>query len=169
MLCTHFTQNCIFLYFLETKNSCFVTKNCWKSYICVFILSKKRRSWFHKNLHNSGMVGCRKMREPSSNRVFNALSIGVQYTLSIQWTNFGLKCLLTLTTLECYISIYISNFIIFLLEITIVTRNNIVWKLARGYCLCYCKTFSLVPDSTECTKIFVTEKCSALFVPPKIK
>ena len=33
----------------------------------------------------------------------------------------------------------------------IVTRNNIVWKLARGYCLCYCKTFSLVPDSTECT------------------
>ena len=36
----------------------------------------------------------------------------------------------------------------------IITRNNIVWKLARGYCLCYCKTFSLVPDSTECTKFF---------------
>ena len=32
---------------------------------------------------------------------------------------------------------------------------NIVWKLARGYCLCYCKTFSLVPDSTECTKNFL--------------
>ena len=31
----------------------------------------------------------------------------------------------------------------------IVTRNNIVWKLARGYCLCYCKTFSLVPGSTK--------------------
>ena len=28
----------------------------------------------------------------------------------------------------------------------------IVWKLARGYFLCYCKTFSLVPDSTECAK-----------------
>ena len=51
----------------------------------------------------------------------------------------------------------------------IVTRNNIVWKIACGYCLCYCKTFSLVPDSTECTKIFVTEKCSTLFGPPKIK
>ena len=38
---------------------------------------------------------------------------------------------------------------------SIVTRNNIVWKLARGYCLCYCKTFSLVPDSTECTKKFL--------------
>ena len=53
--------------------------------------------------------------------------------------------------------------------LTIVTRNNIVWKFAHGYCLCYYKTFSLVPDSTECTKSFVTEKCSTLFVPPKIK
>ena len=56
-----------------------------------------------------------------------------------------------------------------LIDTIIVTRNNIVWKLARGYCLCYCKTFSLVPDSTECTKIFVTEKCSTLLVSPKIK
>ena len=40
-------------------------------------------------------------------------------------------------------------------HVHIVTRNNIVWKLARGYCLCYCKTFSLVPDSTECTKNFL--------------
>ena len=33
-----------------------------------------------------------------------------------------------------------------------VARNNIVWELARGDCLCYCQTFSLEPDSTECTK-----------------
>ena len=85
MLCSHFTQNCIFLYFLEAKNPCFVTKNCWKSsYICVFILSKKRRNWFHKNLHNSGMVGRRKLPDPSLNHIFNALSIGVQYTVSYQ-------------------------------------------------------------------------------------
>ena len=84
-----------FLYSLEAKNPCFVTKNCWKSsYICVFILSKKRRNWFHKNLHNSGMVGRRKLPDPSLNRIFNALSIGVQYTLSFQWTNFALKYLL---------------------------------------------------------------------------
>ena len=51
----------------------------------------------------------------------------------------------------------------------LVTRNNIVWKLAHGYCLCYCKTFSLVPDSTECTKKFFTEECSTLFAPPKIR
>ena len=94
MLCSHFTQNCILLYFLEAKNPYFVMKNCWKSsYICVLILSKKRCNWFHKNLHNSGMVGRRKLPNPSLNRVFNALSIGVQHTHSFQWTNFGLKCL----------------------------------------------------------------------------
>ena len=65
MLCSPFTQNCILLYFLETKNPYFVTKNFWKSsYICVFILSKKWDNWFHKNLHNSGMVGGRKLPDP---------------------------------------------------------------------------------------------------------
>ena len=44
-----------------------------------------------------------------------------------------------------------------------VTRNNIVWKLVRGYCLCYCKTFSLVPDSIECTKIFLP-KCAVHYL-----
>ena len=95
MLCSHFTQNCILLYFLEAKNPYFVMKNCWKSpYICVFILSKKRRNWFHKNPHNSGMVGRRKLPDPSLNHIFNVLSTGAQYTLSFQWTDFGLKCLL---------------------------------------------------------------------------
>ena len=94
MLCSHFTQNCTLLYFLEAKNPYFVTKNLWKSsYICAFILSKKRRNWFHKNLHNSGMVGRRKLPDPALNRIFNALSISVQYTLPFQWTDFGLKCL----------------------------------------------------------------------------
>ena len=52
---------------------------------------------------------------------------------------------------------------------TIVTRNNIFWKLVCGYCLCYCKTFSLVPDFTVYTKKLFTEVCSILFVPLKIK
>ena len=38
---------------------------------------------------------------------------------------------------------------------SIVTRNSIVCKLTRGYYLCYCKTFPLVPDSTEWTKNFL--------------
>ena len=41
---------------------------------------------------------------------------------------------------------------------TIFTRKNILWKLARGYCLCYCKTFLLVAEPTECKKSF-TEEC----------
>ena len=51
----------------------------------------------------------------------------------------------------------------------IVTRNDIVWKLARGYFLCYCKTFLLVPDSAEGTKLFTEERSSALLVTPEIK
>ena len=95
MLCSHFTQNCILLYFLEAKNPYFATKNCWKSsYICVFILSKKQHNWFHKSLHNSEMVGRKKLSDPSLNRICNALSIRVQYTFLFQWTNFGLKCLI---------------------------------------------------------------------------
>ena len=96
MLCSYLTQNSILLYFLEAKNPYFETKRCWKSScIYVFILSKKWRNWFHKNLHNSGMVGCWKLPDPSLNRIFNALSIGVQCTLSFQRTDFGLKCLIS--------------------------------------------------------------------------
>ena len=95
ILSSHFTQKYILLYFLEAKNLYFVTKICRKpSYICVFILSKKWCNWFHTNPHNSGTAGRRKLPDLSLNRIFNALSIGVQYMLSFQWTNFGLKCLL---------------------------------------------------------------------------
>ena len=86
--------------FLGTGSFCFVTKNCSKSsYIWVFILSKKQHNWFHKTLHKSGMLGRRKLPDPSLNCIFNAPSIGVQYTLSFQWTNFGLKCLLLSATI----------------------------------------------------------------------
>ena len=65
------------------------------SYICAFNSSKKRRNWFPKNLHNSGIIDHRKLPDLSLNHIFNALSIGVQYTLSFQLTNFGLKCLIS--------------------------------------------------------------------------
>ena len=42
-----------------------------------------------------------------------------------------------------------------LASVRIVTRNNIVWKLERGYCLCYCKTFSLVSGSTSVQNLFL--------------
>ena len=41
MFYSHCIDNCIFLYFLEAKNTYFVIKYWWNySYICVFILSK---------------------------------------------------------------------------------------------------------------------------------
>ena len=40
------------------------------------------------------MVGRRRLQDPSLNFIFNALSIGVKYTLSFQLTNFGLNCLI---------------------------------------------------------------------------
>ena len=84
MLYSHSTQNCIFSYFLEIKNPCFVTT----------VLFCPKNNWFYKNLHNSGMTGRRKLSDPSLNCIFNVLSIGVQYMFSFQWTNFGLKCLI---------------------------------------------------------------------------
>ena len=39
------------------------------------------------------MVGRRNLPNPSLNHIFNALLTGVQYTLSFQSTNFGLKWL----------------------------------------------------------------------------
>ena len=95
MLFSDCTENCTFLfYFLEASNLCFVTKNYSKfSYICVLTLSQQR-NWFLKSFHNSETVGRRKLTVPLLNRIFNALSIGVQYTFLFQWINIGLKCLL---------------------------------------------------------------------------
>ena len=95
ILCSHVTQNCILLYILEAKNPYFVTKSCWKSSYFVYLFCPKNGAidftkWFR---NNSAMVGCRKLPDPSLNRIFNALSIGVQYALLFQWTNFGRKCL----------------------------------------------------------------------------
>ena len=93
MLYIDFAQNCIFLYILGAKNPCFATKNLSKpSCICVFILPQKQHNWSDKNLHNLGMVGRRKLPDPSLSSIFNAASIGIN-TLWFWWTNFGLKCL----------------------------------------------------------------------------
>ena len=40
------------------------------------------------------MAGRIKLPDPSLNHMFNALSIGLQYTVSFQLTHFSLKCLM---------------------------------------------------------------------------
>ena len=42
------------------------------------------------------MAGREKLPDPSLNHIVNALSIGVQYMLSFELTNFGVKCLVIL-------------------------------------------------------------------------
>ena len=78
-------------------------------FICVFIFSKRRRNWFYENLYNSGLVGRRKLLDPSLNRIFNALSIGVQYMLSFQLTDFDLKYLLQSHLFSAFSSFQTSN------------------------------------------------------------
>ena len=93
------------------------------AYICVFILSKKQRNWLHKNLHDSGMIGRRKLSEPSLNRIFNALSTGVQYTLSFQWTIFGLVSLF-----ECEFETCVLQYIkVFWVLICTKGKTRFVW------------------------------------------
>ena len=94
MLCSHFTQNCIFCTFWRLKILVLWRKIVENLLIFADLFCPKN-GWFHKNLHNSGIVCRRKLPDPSLNCIFNALSIDVQYTLSFQWTNFGLKCLLS--------------------------------------------------------------------------
>ena len=63
-------------------------------YLC-FLFIQKQQNWFYKNLHNSRVVGCRKPPNSSLGNFFNLLSIGLRYTLSFEWPDFGLKHLLT--------------------------------------------------------------------------
>ena len=92
MLCRHFTENCIFCTFWSLKILVLWQKIVQIfSYLCNYFVQKTAQLIL-KNFHNSGTVGRRKLADPSLNRIFNALSIGAQYTLLFQWTNFGLKC-----------------------------------------------------------------------------
>ena len=68
----------------------------WRKYfqsflIFMFFYSKT------SNFHNSEMIGRRKLCESTINSIFNVLLTGLQYTLSFKWTDFGLKCLVTIT------------------------------------------------------------------------
>ena len=76
---SHCIGNCTFWYFLAIVETCFLKKIFSKySYIYVGFYPKTI------NFHNSGIVG-------------NVLSIGLQYTLSFKWPDFGLKYLVTIT------------------------------------------------------------------------
>ena len=88
MLCSHFTQNCILLYFLEEKILVLWRKIVENPLIFVYLFCPKNGAIVFAT------VGRIKLADTSLNHIFNALSIGVEYTLSFQLTSFGLNCLL---------------------------------------------------------------------------
>ena len=68
-------------------------KNIFKVFLYLYLFFYPKTS----NFHNSGMIGCRKLSGPSMNNIVNVLSIGLQYTLSFKWHDFGLRYLVTIT------------------------------------------------------------------------
>ena len=61
------------------------------SYICVFFVQNQLTS-----VTQGWLVV--KSCHPLKNSIFDVLSISFQYTLSFKWPNFGLKCLVTITS-----------------------------------------------------------------------
>ena len=80
---------CIILHFLEIAETCFLTKNLSKSYINIYLISKKRQNWFKKNFHNSGVVSRRKLPDFSLGKVFKLLFSGLRYTFPFEWSVFA--------------------------------------------------------------------------------
>ena len=71
----------------------FFEENIFKVFLYLCFFCPKT-----SNFHSPGMIGHRKLCDSSVNIIFDVLSIGLQYTLSFKWTDFGLKCLVTITS-----------------------------------------------------------------------
>ena len=90
----HCIQNCTFWYFMEIVETFVLWReNIFQvfSYLCFFYPKTS-------NLRNPRMFGRIKLCNSSMNNIFNVLYIGTQYTLSFKWTNFSLKCIVTITS-----------------------------------------------------------------------
>ena len=72
---SHCIRNCTFRYFLEIVET-------FSKFFIYFFNPKT------SNFHNPGMVGRRKLPDSPMNNIVNVLSIGLQYTLSLN----DLKC-----------------------------------------------------------------------------
>ena len=99
----HLFSKLCFSYFLESV-LLFCDKNLFKIslHFCTF-LPKNQQNWFQKNIRDMEMVGYRKLFDPSLNRIFNPLLIGLPSHFSDVWfwtevPSFNWKFLLTLQT-----------------------------------------------------------------------
>ena len=70
----------------------FFDENVFKVLLYLFLFYRK-----NSNFNDSEIVGPRKLSDPSMNKIFNILSIVLQYTFSFKRPDFGLKYLVTIT------------------------------------------------------------------------
>ena len=94
MLYSHRTQSCIFLYFWRQKPLVLWRKIIQNLYIFAFILSKNSTIDSRKTSMLQEWMVVESCLTPCwitffKSHFLNALSTGVQCTLSFQWTNFG--------------------------------------------------------------------------------
>ena len=90
MLYSYCTESCIFCTFWGPKTLVLGLKIVQNLLIFVYLFCLKN-STIHPR-----KTSITQLSHPLLSRIFNALSIGEQYTLLFQWNNFGLKCLLKL-------------------------------------------------------------------------
>ena len=79
----------------EDCGNLFFDEKIFKILYLFSFYPKNSRTCSKKNFHNSGVVGPRKLADPSLNNVFNFPLIRLQDTLSFKWPDFGLKYLVT--------------------------------------------------------------------------
>ena len=82
-------RNSTFGYFLEIADCSFLKKNIFKIILYLFI-------FIQKQVTSITIVRRRKLPDLSLNNICSVLSIGLQYTLSFKWPDFGLKFRVTI-------------------------------------------------------------------------
>ena len=98
MLCSHFTQNCIFCTFWRLKILVLWRKLVENLLIFVYLFCPKNGAIdFTKTFITQEWFVVESCPNPRWISFLMLYRFGVQYTLSFQWTNFGLKCLLCAT------------------------------------------------------------------------
>ena len=153
------------VFLLLASDNCFITDlqpsylelyflilsgNCWKFCILkeIFLSLLIFFVFFIQKQVTLGTVGCRKLPNPWMNNIFNVVSIGLQYILPFQWSDFDLKCFVTITpkgqSLKLRERVSVWNFP----DSEISWNCNSLFKLVGGCCYGTKKKYSIVCTCT---------------------
>ena len=103
------------------------------------LFSLKQQTWFFESFHNSRRVDPKNLASSSLDNIFIALLIGLQYILSLEWPDFGLKCLVIVTPKgQSYKHHQLKIFETSLIELK--KKRNFILKRAvlHKYCIWFC-------------------------------